>query len=98
MEEGEIRMVKVVCHYGLHFSEITGKFEETVEFEGNRLRDLLEVLDGRYHGRFKKEMIAPGTDALLTRNAVLLERANSNTGPVFSLDSELQNGDRVTFF
>lgn len=91
-------MVRVVCHYGLHFSEITGKFEETVEFEGNRLRDLLAVLDDRYREAFNKEMVDSRTGELLTRNAVLLERAGSNTGALFSLDAELQNGDIVTFF
>lgn len=91
-------MIKVVCRYGLHFSEIAGKFEETVEFEGNRLKDLLEVLDHCYGGAFKKEMVDSRTGELLTRNAVLLERAEGNTGALFSLEAELQNGDIVTFF
>jgi len=90
-------MLRVVCNYGLHFSEMAGKFQETVELKGNLLKDLVHSLDERY-GHFGKEMIHPTTGELLTRNAILIERGDENTGVLFSLNSELRDGDILTFF
>jgi hypothetical protein len=90
-------MPKVVCNYGLHFSEMAGKFQETVELKGNLLKDLVRLLEERY-GRFEEEMIHPGTGELLTRNAILIERGDENTGVLFSSNSELRDGDILTFF
>jgi hypothetical protein len=65
--------------------------------KGNLLKDLVHFLEERYGG-FKKEMISPVTGALLTRNAILIQREEENTGVLFSLDSELRDGDILTFF
>lgn len=90
-------MPRIVCNYGLHFSEIARKFQETVELPGNRLKDLIHLLERSYEG-FQKEFVNPATGELLTRNAVLIQRGEEDTSVLFSLDSELRDGDILTFF
>lgn len=90
-------MPNIVCNYGLHFSELAQTFQEEVELPGKHLKDLVNWLDKRHQG-FEKELINPKTGELMTRNAILLQRGEENTGVVFSLDSELRDGDILTFF
>jgi len=90
-------MPRILCNYGLHFSEMAKKFQETVEPPGNLLKDLVCFLDKRYGG-FEKEMINPSTGELLTKNAILIQRGEENTGVLFSANSELRDGDILTFF
>ena len=90
-------MPKIVCNYGLHFSEIARMFQERVELPGKHLKDLVHWLEKKHQG-FEKELIDPATGALMTRNAILIQRGDENTGVVFSLDSELREGDILTFF
>jgi hypothetical protein len=90
-------MPSIVCNYGLHFSEIAQMFQERVELPGRHLKDLVHWLENNHQG-FRKELINPATGDLLTRNAILIERRGENTGVIYSLDSELQDGDILTFF
>lgn len=90
-------MPKIICNYGLHFSEIAQTFQEKVELPGKLLRDLVHWLEKKHQG-FEKELINPSTGELLTRNAILIQRGEENTGVVSSLASELQDGDILTFF
>ena len=90
-------MPRIVCNYGLHFSEIAQMFQERVELPGRHLKDLVHWLEKNHQG-FQKELLSPATGDLLTRNAILIERRGENTGVIYSLDSELQDGDILTFF
>jgi len=90
-------MPNIVCNYGLHFSEIAQTFQERVELPGKQLKDLVHWLEKKHQG-FEKELIQPGTGTLMTRNAILIQRGDENTGVVYSLDSELLDGDILTFF
>ena len=90
-------MPKIVCNYGLHFSEIAQTFQERVECPGKHLKDLVHCLEKKHEG-FEKEIIHPETGSLMTRNAILIQRGEENTGVLFSLESELRDGDILTFF
>ncbi|HUL31424.1 MAG TPA: hypothetical protein VLZ03_13315 [Thermodesulfobacteriota bacterium] len=90
-------MPKIKCNYGLHFSEIAKKFEETVDLKGNRLSDLIDFLEEKYRG-FKDEVIDAETGDLLTRNGILIEREGENTKGLHSPRAELRSGDVLTFF
>ena len=90
-------MPKIVCNFGLHFSEIAKTFQEKVELPGKQLKDLVHWLEKKHQG-FEKEIIHPTTGALMTRNAILIQRGDENTGVIHSLDSELRDGDILTFF
>ena len=90
-------MLRITCNYGLYFSELARKFQEAVELKGNLLEDLVYFLDERYCG-FKNELIHPDTGELLTRSSVLIQRGEENTIPLKSLNSELRDGDILTFF
>ena len=90
-------MPKIVCNYGLHFSELARTFQESVELSGRQVKDLVHWLEKNHHG-FEKELINPTTRTLMTRNAILIQRGEENTGAVSSLDAELRDGDVLTFF
>jgi hypothetical protein len=90
-------MPRIACNYGLHFSEIAKTFQEKIELPGRHLKDLVHWLE-KNHAGFQKELIHPATGELLTRNAILIERGGENTGVIYSLDSELRDGDILTFF
>ena len=90
-------MRKILCNYGLHFSEIAQTFQEKVELPGRQLKDLVDWLEKKHQG-FEKELIHPVTGALMTRNAILVQRGEDNTGAISSLDAELLDGDVLTFF
>ena len=90
-------MPKLICNYGIHFTEMAQKYRDTIEMKGTRLHDLINLLDEKYKG-FKKELIDPATGKLATKNMILVEREKENTGPMFSLDSELRDGDILTIF
>lgn len=90
-------MPKLDCNYWVHFTEISRKYRETVELNGDRLNDLINFLDEKYKG-FKKELIDPATGKLGTRNVVLIERGEENIRSLFSLNAELREGDILTFF
>jgi hypothetical protein len=90
-------MPRIVCNYGLHFSEIAQMFQERVELPGRYLKDLVHWLEKNHQG-FQKELISPSTGELMTRNAILIQRGEENTGVVSSLESELRDGDILTFF
>jgi len=90
-------MPRIVCNYGLHFSEIAQMFQERVELPGRYLKDLVHWLEKNHQG-FQKELISPVTGELMTRNAILIQRGEENTGVVSSLESELRDGDILTFF
>ena len=90
-------MPRIVCNYGLHFSEIAQMFQEKVELPGRQLKDLVHWLEENHQG-FQKELISPATGELMTRNAILIQRGEENTGVVSSLESELRDGDILTFF
>jgi hypothetical protein len=72
-------------------------FQERVELPGRDLKDLVHWLEKNHQG-FQKELINPATRELMTRNAILIQRGEENTGVVFSLESELRDGDILTFF
>jgi hypothetical protein len=90
-------MPRIECNYGLHFSEIAQMFQERVELPGRQLKDLVHWLEKNHLG-FQKELIDPATGGLMTRNAILIQRGEENTGVVSSLESELRDGDILTFF
>jgi len=90
-------MPRIECNYGLHFSEIAQMFQESVELPGRHLKDLVHWLEKNHQG-FQKELINPATGELMTRNSILIQRGEENTGVVFSLESELRDGDILTFF
>lgn len=90
-------MPKIKCNYGLHFSEIAHRLEETVELKGNRLSDLINLLEENYRG-FKNELINSETGELLTRNGILIEREGESTSSLHSPGAELRSGDVLTFF
>ncbi len=90
-------MLKIKCNYGLHFSEIAKKFEETVELTGDSLNDLINLLEEKYGG-FKQELVDAETGDLLTRNGILIEREGENTKGLHSPKAELRSGDVLTFF
>ena len=90
-------MPTLKCNYGLHFTELAQKYRDTIEMKGTRLQDLINLLEEKYKG-FKDELIDPATGKLATRNMILFEREKENTGVLFSLDSELRDGDILTFF
>ena len=90
-------MPKLICNYGIHFTEMAQKYRDTIEMKGTRLHDLINLLDEKYKG-FKNELIDPATGKLATKNMILVEREKENTSPIFSLDSELRDGDILTIF
>ena len=90
-------MIKIQCHYGSQFYEIAGKYRETIEIEGNRLTDLVALLNKRYEG-FKEELLDPVTGEILTRNGILLQSGEENTKAIFLLNTDLRNGDILTFY
>lgn len=90
-------MPKLTCNYGVHFTEITQKYREAVEFQGNHLGDLIEFIDGKYEG-FKPELVDSATGKLMTRNVVLIEREGENTHSVSNLETDLRERDILTFF
>jgi len=90
-------MPNIVCNYGLHFSEIAQAFQEKIELPGKDLKDLVRWLEKKHQG-FEKELVHPETGELLTRNAILIERGEENTTVLYSIHSELREGDILTFF
>ncbi len=90
-------MPKILCQYGVQFAEITGKYTESVEFEGSYLAQLIPFLGQKYED-FQKELIDPNSGKLFTRNAVLLERAQESTRAISLTSPELRDGDVLTFF
>jgi len=90
-------MPKLICNYGIHFTELAQKYMDTIEVKGTRLHDLINLLEEKYKG-FKDELIDPATGKLATRNMILFEREKDNTAALFSLDAELRDGDILTFF
>lgn len=90
-------MPKITIIYGLHFNEMSGEYHEDLEFEGGALKDLLRALDEKYGG-FTEELVDPESGALRTTNGILVQRAEAKTMPLFTLDSEIQDGDTLTFY
>jgi hypothetical protein len=90
-------MPNINCVYGLHFSELALKFQENLSFEGSRLIELIELLEQKYPG-FKMELIDSNTEQLHSYNQILLARIDEKTRPLFSIDSEIQDGDTLTIY
>ncbi len=90
-------MPKIACNYAAHFTEITQKYREMIEFRGKCLSDLIAYLDTKYKG-LKEEVIDSTTGGLATRNLIYIEREEENTNALLSLDAEIRDGDILTFF
>ena len=90
-------MPKITIVYGLHFNEMAGQYQESLEFEGASLTDLIGVLEEKYGG-FNEELVDPEKGGLKTTNQILLQRKDAKTMPLFTLDAEIRDGDTLTFF
>ena len=90
-------MPKITIVYGLHFNEMSGQYQEDLEFEGAALTDLIGVLEEKYGG-FNEELVDPDKGGLRTTNQILLQREEAKTMPLFTLNAEIRDGDILTFF
>lgn len=90
-------MPKITIVYGLHFNEMAGQYQESLDFEGGSLGDLISNLEERYGG-FREELLDPERGGLRTTNQILLQREDAKTTPLFTLDAEIRDGDTLTFF
>jgi len=90
-------MPKITIVYGLHFNEMAGQYGESLDFEGASLGDLISNLEGKYRG-FREELLDPEKGGLRTTNQILLQRQDTETMPLFTLNAEIRDGDILTFF
>ena len=90
-------MPKITVVYGLHFNEMSGLYQESLDFEGASLGDLISNLEARFGG-FQGELIDPEKGGLRTTNQILLQREGAKTMPLFALNAEILDGDTLTFF
>jgi len=86
--------MKLTIKFLKPFSDVVGKQELTVEFDGSTLKDLLKVLVEKYP-HLKKEFYTE-TEQLAEYLCIFV-----NDKPLFALDgihTGLKNGDELLFF
>ncbi|MFH1821031.1 MAG: MoaD family protein [Methanobacteriota archaeon] len=90
-----MNLIEVSSVYLTMFQEITGEREEKVKVQdGATLKDLLEILCGRYGKKFRDVLFDPESGAVYSHNHITL-----NGGLAHLLDKnfeiKLKDGDHV---